>query len=80
MLANGNKFDQTGGISSPIEGKFNNETGNIAFRADFPNPDRVLRHGQTGTVLIHRKLKNAMVIPQRATFEILDKRVRLRRR
>ena len=33
-----------------------------------------LRHGQTGTILIHRTLKNALVIPQRATFEILDKR------
>ena len=57
-----------------IEAKFNNETGNIPFRADFPNPDGLLRHGQTGTVLIHRTLKNAIVIPQRATFEILDKR------
>jgi membrane fusion protein, multidrug efflux system len=57
-----------------IEAQFNNETGNIAFRADFPNPDGLLRHGQTGTILIHRTLKNAVVIPQRATFELLDKR------
>ncbi len=57
-----------------VEGKFNNQTGNIAFRADFPNPDRVLRHGQTGTILIKRTLKNAVIIPQRATFELLDKR------
>ena len=55
-------------------GQFNNETGNIPFRADFPNPDRLLRHGQTGTILIHRILHDAIVIPQRATFEILDKR------
>ena len=57
-----------------IEAQFNNETGNIPFRADFPNPDGLLRHGQTGTILIHRTLKNAVVIPQRATFELLDKR------
>src|SRR5208337_2592089 len=57
-----------------IEAQFNNETGNIPFRADFPNPDRLLRHGQTGNVLIHRVLKGAIVIPQRATFETLDKR------
>jgi len=73
MLANGSKFNQVGKIGA-IEAKFNNETGNIPFRADFPNPDRLLRHGQTGNVLIHRTLKNAIVIPQRATFEILDKR------
>ena len=46
----------------------------MKVRADFPNPNGLLRHGQTGTVLIHRTLKNAIVIPQRATFEILDKR------
>jgi membrane fusion protein (multidrug efflux system) len=57
-----------------IEAQFNNETGNIPFRADFPNPDGLLRHGQTGKILIHRTLKNAIVIPQRAIFEILDKR------
>lgn len=73
VLANGCKFPHTGKIGA-IEAKFNNETGNIPFRADFPNPDRLLRHGQTGNVLIHRMLKNAIVIPQRATFEILDKR------
>jgi len=73
VLANGSTFQHSGKIGA-IEAKFNNETGNIPFRADFPNPDRLLRHGQTGSVLIHRTLKNATVIPQRATFEILDKR------
>lgn len=73
VLANNSKFPQPGKIGA-IEAKFNNETGNIPFRADFPNPSRLLRHGQTGNVLIHRTLKNAVVIPQRATFEILDKR------
>jgi membrane fusion protein (multidrug efflux system) len=72
-LADGNKFKHSPGNAVTVEGKFNNETGNIAFRADFPNPDGLLRHGQTGTMLIHRTMKNAIVIPQRATFEILDK-------
>ncbi len=73
VLANGNKYQQVGKINA-IEAEFNINTGNIVFRADFPNPDRLLRHGQTGTVLINRVLKSAIVIPQRATFEILDKR------
>ncbi len=72
-LANGEVFSQPGTIGA-IEADFNNETGNIAFRADFPNPDNLLRHGQTGTILIHRKLNNAIVIPQRATYEILAKK------
>lgn len=72
-LANGEIFPQPGQIGA-IEADFDNETGNIAFRADFPNPNGLLRHGQTGTILIHRVVKDAIVIPQRAAFEILDKR------
>jgi membrane fusion protein, multidrug efflux system len=72
VLANGSKFKQAGKIGA-IE-PFNNETGTVPFRADFPNPDGLLRHGMTGNVLIHRTLHNALVIPQRATFEVLDKR------
>ncbi|MDB5391732.1 MAG: bepF 5, partial [Planctomycetaceae bacterium] len=72
-LANGKKFSQIGKIGA-IEGEFNNTTGNISFRADFPNPDLLLRHGQTGKVLINRVQNDALVIPQRATFQILDKR------
>ena len=72
-LANHELFDQPGKIGA-IEADFNNETGNIAFRADYPNPNRLLRHGQTGTVLIHQVEKDAIVIPQRATYEILAKK------
>ena len=72
VLANGEKFSQAGSIGA-IEADFNNENGNIAFRADFPNPDRILRHGQTGTVLVSQVIPDAVVIPQRAKFEILAK-------
>lgn len=73
LLANGEKFNQLGKINA-IEADFNNENGNIAFRADFPNPDHLLRHGQTGTLMISREEKNNIVIPQRAVFEVLQKR------
>lgn len=72
-LANHQIFNQPGKIGA-IEADFNNTTGNIAFRADFPNPEGLLRNGQTGTILIHRTIHDALVIPQRATFEILAKR------
>ena len=73
VLADHSTFPQPGKINA-IEADFNNETGNISFRADFANPDALLRHGQTGNVLIERILHDAIVIPQRATFEILAKR------
>jgi membrane fusion protein (multidrug efflux system) len=73
MMANNKKFDYPG-IVETIEGEFNNETGNIAFRATFPNPKGLLRHGETGNILMETPIKNAMIIPQKATFEVLDKK------
>ncbi|MDX1544278.1 MAG: efflux RND transporter periplasmic adaptor subunit [Christiangramia sp.] len=73
LLANNKRFNQTG-IVETIEGEFNNETGNIAFRATFPNPDGILRHGETGNILMNIPLKHVLLIPQKATFEVLDKR------
>lgn len=72
-MANGRIFDQVGKIET-IEGEFDNETGTIAFRATFENPDRLLRHGETGSVLVSRPLKDALLIPQKATYEVLDKK------
>ncbi|MEQ8493939.1 MAG: efflux RND transporter periplasmic adaptor subunit [Gammaproteobacteria bacterium] len=71
QLANGQRFEHSGTIAT-IEADFNNQTGTIPFRADFPNPERILRHGQTGNILMETKLPNALVIPQKATFEILE--------
>ena len=72
-MANGELFDQEG-IVETIEGEFNNETGNIAFRATFNNPNKLLRHGQTGNIVVKNKYTNALLIPQKATFEVLDKK------
>lgn len=72
IMANGKPFKYMGTVET-IEADFNNETGNIAFRATFPNPEALLRHGETGTVRTKTELKNALLIPQKATFEILDK-------
>ena len=70
-LAHGKLFDEAGTIET-IEADFNNETGTIAFRATFPNPNGVLRHGSTGKVLLTRVVEDAQLIPQKATYEILD--------
>lgn len=72
-LANGRIFSEEG-IIETIESDFNNTTGNIAFRATFPNPNGLLRHGQTGDILWPKILPQCIIIPQKATFEILDKK------
>lgn len=73
LLANGEPMKQKGKVEV-IEGEFDSETGNIAFRAKFPNPDKLLRHGETGKILMTIPLKNALIIPQKATYEIQDKK------
>ena len=73
LMANNKKFEYPGVVET-IEADFDNETGNIPFRATFPNPKRLLRHGETGSIQMPIELKNAMLIPQKATFEVLDKK------
>ncbi len=73
LMANNQVF-KYGGVVETIEADFNNETGNIPFRATFPNPDALLRHGETGNIQVHVPLTNALIIPQKTTFEILDKK------
>lgn len=72
-MANNQMFEYHG-IVETIEADFNNETGNIAFRATFPNSKGLLRHGETGNIIATVRLKDAIIIPQKATFEILEKK------
>jgi membrane fusion protein (multidrug efflux system) len=72
LLANGETLKYKGQVEV-IESEFDNETGNIAFRAKFPNPNKLLKNGETGSVLMTVPIKNALVIPQKTTYEIQDK-------
>lgn len=73
LLANNKPFEYAGKVEV-IESEFNNETGNIAFRARFPNAKKLLKNGETGEVQMNVQLSNALVIPQKATYEIQDKK------
>lgn len=73
LMANNQLFGYPGVVKA-IEADFNNETGNIAFRATFPNPKGLLRHGETGNVEMTVPLKNAIIIPQKSTYEVLEKK------
>lgn len=73
LMANNQLFEYPGVVQA-IEADFNNETGNIAFRATFPNPKGLLRHGETGNIQMTVPLVNAVIIPQKSTFEILEKK------
>lgn len=72
-MANNEIYNHLGKVET-IEADFNNETGNIAFRATFDNSEKLLRHGETGTILLHSPMKNVLLIPQKATYEVLDQK------
>jgi RND family efflux transporter MFP subunit len=72
VLAN-NALHKQKGFVETVDGEFDKTSGNIAFRARFPNPDGILKHGSSGKVRLKTELKNAMIIPQKSTFEIQEK-------
>jgi membrane fusion protein (multidrug efflux system) len=72
VLPDGSIYSQKGRVQI-VAGQFDNSVGAISFRAGFPNAERLLRSGNTGKVRIAQLQKNALVVPQEATFEIQDK-------
>jgi multidrug efflux system membrane fusion protein len=70
-LANGELYPLTGHIET-AESEFNPNTGSIALRARFSNPDRLLKHGASGKVRLTDQLPAALLLPQKAVFEIQD--------
>ncbi len=68
MLANNTLYSHKG-IIETTESEFNKNTGTIAFRARFSNPQNILKHNSSGKVLVKTELKNALLIPQKSTFD-----------
>ncbi|NJM93502.1 MAG: efflux RND transporter periplasmic adaptor subunit [Cytophagales bacterium] len=72
QLANGEMYPHLGVVETN-ESEFDLSTGNIAFRARFPNPENLLKHGAHGKVMVSNELEQALLVPQKSTFEIQDK-------
>ena len=72
ILADGSPYPQKGKIET-VESEFEASTGSIAFRAKFPNPDRLLKHFSSGRVRLTSNLNQALIIPQKAVIEVQDK-------
>ena len=73
ILSDGTEFPQKGRIQT-ASGMINTETGAISVRATFPNPGNIIRSGSSGTVRIPTTVDSAIVIPQKATYEIQGKK------
>lgn len=72
ILADGSVYPFKGKLEKK-DGSFDDNTGTIDFRASFPNPHKLLRHGSAGQIRLTRFVKDALLVPQKATFEIQDK-------
>jgi RND family efflux transporter MFP subunit len=72
LLADGSPFPHKGNIET-IESEIDQSSGNLAFRARFPNPEEILKHGSNGKIVLEKELNDVLVVPQKSTFEIQDK-------
>ncbi|MEN0055403.1 MAG: efflux RND transporter periplasmic adaptor subunit [Mucilaginibacter sp.] len=72
VLADGSNYPYTGNIET-VEGEIEQSTGSIDFRARFPNPQKLLRHGATGKIFLTNRADNVVLVPQQAVFDIQDK-------
>lgn len=72
-LSDGSMYSEKGKIST-ISGVINQNTGAVSIRATFPNQNRLLRSGGMANLIIPYHLENAIVLPQKSTAEIQDKK------
>lgn len=72
ILADGTDYPFQGVVET-MQGEFQEETGTLSFRARFPNPQNLLKHGSTGKIRLSTTVDGALLIPQKSTFEIQDK-------
>lgn len=72
VMSDGSRYPEKGAIGS-ISGQFDQTTASLRIRAVFPNPQGLLRSGNTGKVVFELPVHNALLVPQAATVELQDK-------
>lgn len=73
QLADGTEYALSGTVSA-ISGVIDAGTGAVQMRATFANPERLLRSGGTGSILVPIKSEGCILVPQKATFDIQNKK------
>lgn len=72
ILVDDSEYNQKGKIVT-VNGLVNSQTGTTEFRAEFNNPEGLLRSGSTGIVRLPIEQKNVILVPQNAVFEVQGK-------
>lgn len=74
LLVDGTEYDQKGTLKT-VNGLVNQTTGTTEFRAEFTNPQALLRSGSNGIVRLPVEHKNVIVVPQGAVFDMQGKQM-----
>jgi membrane fusion protein (multidrug efflux system) len=72
VLANGIILPRQGRVET-ASGLINPQTGALNMRATFSNPDGLVRSGSSAIVRIPRTIDTALLVPQKATYQIQGK-------
>jgi membrane fusion protein (multidrug efflux system) len=73
QLADGSIYAQEGTVTR-MSGVIDQATGSVQVIATFPNPDKKLKSGATGNLIIPRQNSNAILIPLSCVSEVQDKK------
>lgn len=74
LLADGSEYEQKGKLVT-VTGLVNAVTGTSQFRAEFNNPEAILRSGAHGLVRLPINVKEALIVPQNAVFDMQGKQM-----
>lgn len=72
-LANGTVFPNPGKVAT-VSGVIDASTGSATVRALFSNNNNMLRSGSTGSVIMPMNQTDVIIVPQKATFEVQDRK------
>ena len=72
-LADGTEYDQEGRVTK-MSGVIDAATGSVQIIAVFPNPEKVLKSGGSGAIIIPKNNNDAIIIPQSCVSEVQDKK------
>ena len=72
-LADGTEYGQEGRVTK-MSGVIDAATGSVQIIAVFPNPEKVLKSGGSGAIIIPKSNTDAIIIPQGCVSEVQDKK------
>ena len=72
QLADGTTYNHEGKVAA-VSGVIDQATGSVSMRADFPNPEHLLKSGGSGSIIVPHASEGAIVVPQSAVVQVQDK-------